>query len=125
VICESAICAPDQISIEPGRWNTGLVADCEQDRLPPGVECKSHTPDPALGIEPELFHVRVSGALEGIHSRSTELGSELSKQARVRQQLVLNRLAKITKFRHELDCQSNCPSHGICPQSNMPSTSLS
>jgi hypothetical protein len=49
MICESAICAPDQISVEAGFWNTRLVPGCEQHRLPLGVERKSHTPDPVLG----------------------------------------------------------------------------
>jgi hypothetical protein len=85
VNCESAIGAPDQISVEADFCNPSLIANGQQDGFSPGIESESHAPYTTVGTESQFLHVRVSGALERVGSRSTELWSELCEKAGVGQ----------------------------------------
>jgi hypothetical protein len=85
VTCESAIGAPDKLSVEAGLCKPSLIANGQQDGLSPGIESEGHAPHPTVGTKSQFLHIRVPGAFERVDSRSTELWSELCEKAGVGQ----------------------------------------
>ena len=69
VSIEARIGSCNQPAIERPFVSTALVAGCEQDRSPPRIEREGKAPHAAAGIEAQLLHVGVLGAVERIDAR--------------------------------------------------------
>ena len=89
-------------TVEPSRGYSRFVAGDQQDRRPPRVEGKGHTPCAVESPEPEFLHVGMTRAFERVDRRPTELRAEQAKSAGLRQQFETNRLRQLAKLRHEL-----------------------
>jgi hypothetical protein len=108
---ESGIALGNQTSIEPRRAAARLIAGNQQDALPQRIECNGDPPDAAIGIEAQLLHIRVFRSMQRIHSRSTQLRTEMLQQLGLREQFEPDRLGKQPEFRLELRRKANDPSH--------------
>ncbi len=108
---EPLVGLPDELAVKPLFTAAGFIARDQQNCLPLGVECKSHSPLAIGRGEPQLLHVRVARSLERVHARPPELRSELLKQARQGQDLGLHVRLQRVEFRLKLVAYFYNPTH--------------
>ncbi|OWV73017.1 hypothetical protein ATY77_08405 [Rhizobium sp. R634] len=76
----------DQPFVEEFLAHTALRTSAEDDRLSLRIEGKGEPPLYLQDLDAKLFHVRVSGAFEGVDLRSSQSKSFLAKQHQMREQ---------------------------------------
>jgi hypothetical protein len=97
----------DELSVK-----TSLTASRHQQDGPAfGVEGERDAPDPVGGIEAQLLHVRVLGAVQGIDAGASELRPEGLQELGVGEQFILNLLGEVREFPLEGRIEQNGPLH--------------
>lgn len=84
---EALICFRNQLFVKALFTGARFITRNQQYGATRGVERKSHAPDPIVGIETELFHIRVLRPFKGIDSRASELWPENLKKLGLGQHL--------------------------------------
>jgi len=92
VVVKPFVCDGDQSLIEPSLICAALVAADQQNCLALGVKGERYAPHLAGPGKPQVLHVGVLRALQGIHCWPPQAGTKIPQQQGVRQQLVLQAL---------------------------------
>ncbi len=101
----------NQLAIKAFLAASRFVAANQKDGLPVRIEGESHSPCAIRSVKPELLHICVTGAVEGVGARSAQLRAELLKQPGVAQQLVLHALRQAFKFALKFLMEQDLPCH--------------
>jgi len=77
---KSLISLGDELPVESPLASTRFVADDQQDRCALRIESKSDAPFAAFCREPEFLHIDVTGTVECIGARPSQLLEETGKR---------------------------------------------
>ncbi len=108
---KSRISLPYQFAVEALLAPTRFVSSHQQNRLPPRIKGKSHSPLAICRAESQFLHVGVAGPIERVHARPSQLWSKLLEKERQRQDLRLHVLVERVEFRLKLIGHLNGPAH--------------
>lgn len=101
----------NQFAVESPFSNARFISSHEQNGFSLWIKGEGHTPYSIRRVEPQLFHVRVLGVVQGVNSRAAQLRPELLKESRQSQDLRLNVLVQLIELRLELISDLNNPAH--------------
>jgi len=101
----------NQLPIKAFLASPRFVTANQKNGLPVRIEGESHSPYAIRGVKPELLHIRVTGAVEGICARPAQLRAKLLKEFGVSQQLILHALQQGFKFALKFLIEQDLPRH--------------
>jgi len=111
MVVKSPIRDGDEPFVEFPLVRTTFIPSSKEDGLPLRIECKRDTPYTTFPRKPQFLHVGVTRALEGIYSRTAEIGAEILKQSCVCEEFVLQILLHCPEFCMELGMEEDGPAH--------------
>nr|WP_240788743.1 hypothetical protein [Ramlibacter henchirensis] len=112
---EPLVRLPQKVPVELLLGAALLLARNEHDRVALRIECEHRPPDLrlAMGVVPQLLHVRMPAVPERAHQGSSSRGAScLQRRDRGEQRLLLFGVHRLV-FRHELLVELNFPVPGL------------